>query len=324
MKRSLFTIVLSIITLISMGQNPTKECSSGWVKYRNNPVLGGDFGTLFDLSVLKNSDGTYTMYNSWRDQKSIAISNSKDGFEWSSPVVCFPFNNETGWEYDVNRPVVIKKDGIYHMWYTGQVGAATHKGGSWIGYVTSKDGKLWVRTHNKPVLSPELPWENIAVMCPHVIWDEQDQIFKMWYCGGEQMEPNAIGYATSKDGVHWKKYSKNPVFKADKQNEWEKDRVAGCMVIKRKNDYLMFYVGYRDIFYAQIGMARSKDGITNWERYSDNPIIAPGPGWDFHSTYKPYPLPDPENNRWLLYYNGRSYDHEQLGMAIHDGLDLGF
>jgi hypothetical protein len=31
-------------------------------------------------------------------------------------------------------------------------------------------------------------------MCPHVNWDEKG-VFKMWYSGDEQYEPNAIGYA---------------------------------------------------------------------------------------------------------------------------------
>ena len=50
---------------------------------------------------------------------------------------------------------------------------------------------------DKPVLVPERPWEKVAVMCPHVLWDEQAKLYRMWYSGGEQEEPNAIGYATS-------------------------------------------------------------------------------------------------------------------------------
>ncbi|HKM52332.1 MAG TPA: hypothetical protein VJY33_02920 [Isosphaeraceae bacterium] len=33
-------------------------------------------------------------------------------------------------------------------------------------------------------------------MCPHVLWDEQAKLYRMWYSGGEQYEPNAIGFAT--------------------------------------------------------------------------------------------------------------------------------
>ncbi len=324
MKRRILFIIVIIVSIAAIGQNKVKDTAGGWVKYEKNPILGGSLGTIFDVSVLRNDDGTYAMYNSWRTQKSIALSYSENGFDWTSPLICFPFNNETGWEYDVNRPVIVKKDNIYHMWYTGQIGAGLSEGRSWIGHVVSEDGKLWVRKSDKPVLSPELPWEKVALMSPHVIWDEEEQIFKMWYCGGEQIEPNAIGYATSLDGVNWKKYEKNPIFQGNEQNEWEQNRVGGCMVIKRKNDYLMFYIGYKDMYYAQIGMARSKDGITNWERYEHNPIIFPGEGWDMHATYKPYPILDIENNRWILYYNGRRYDQEQMGIAVHEGLDLGF
>ena len=32
----------------------------------------------------------------------------------------------------------------------------------------------------------------------------------MWYSGGEQYEPNAIGYATSPDGLAWTKHAKQP------------------------------------------------------------------------------------------------------------------
>lgn len=324
MKKGIIVIFATIISIMCSGQTRTHDSAGGWVKYEGNPILGGDLGTIFDVSIMKDANGKYMMYNSWRTQKSIALSYSDDGFKWNSPVICFPFNNETGWEYDVNRPVVIEKDGVYHMWYTGQVGAGVADGYSWIGHVTSKDGKLWTRDSDKPVISAELPWEKVAVMSPHVIWDEDAQLFKMWYCGGEQIEPNAIGYATSKDGVNWEKHPDNPIFQCDENNEWEQNRVGGCMIIKRENDYLMFYIGYKDMYFAQIGMARSKDGITNWERYENNPIIFPGTGWDMHATYKPYPIRDEENNRWLLYYNGRAFDHEQMGMAVHEGLDLGF
>ena len=177
---------------------------------------------------------------------------------------------------------------------------------------------------DKPVISPELPWEKVAVMCPDVIWDSKEKIFKMWYSGGEQYEPDAIGYATSKDGINWTKRKDNPVFAYNAKKEWEQHKVTACQVIKRKNDYLMFYIGFKDINYAQIGMAKSKDGITGWERYSGNPIIKPGTGWDSSAVYKPFVVPDKKNNRWLLFYNGRKESHEQIGIAIHEGMDLGF
>ena len=48
------------------------------------PVMGGKYGTCFDISVLKERD-TYRMWLSWRPKKSIALVESKDGIHWSEP-----------------------------------------------------------------------------------------------------------------------------------------------------------------------------------------------------------------------------------------------
>ncbi len=291
-----------------------------WVKYDKNPVLGGaELKTIFDVSVLKTKDG-YTMFSSWRREKAIAIHYSKDGFNWTPPKVVLPPNGDP-FQFNINRPGVIIKDGYYHMWYTGQ---SQKPRKSRIFYARSKDGINWDRT-TLPVMESEEKWEGISVMCPHVIWDESEKIFKMWYSAGENYEPNAIGYATSKDGIKWEKSKKNPVCVPNKDMKWEKDRVTACQVIKRKNDYLMFYIGFEDIHTARIGMARSKDGITNWERYSGNPIIIPTPdGWDQDACYKPYAIFNGKD--WLLWYNGRTHKTalERIGVAVHKGEDLGF
>src|SRR5580693_2315285 len=82
------------------------ETTAGWMKYAKNPVLGGDLGTCFDISVLKEGD-TYRMWFSWRPKKSIALVESTDGANWGKPVVVLAPNPKTDWESDLNRPVVI-------------------------------------------------------------------------------------------------------------------------------------------------------------------------------------------------------------------------
>jgi predicted GH43/DUF377 family glycosyl hydrolase len=289
-----------------------------WVKYAGNPVMGGKYGTCFDISVLKEGD-TYRMWVSWRPKQSIALVESKDGLHWSEPpqIVLGP-RNDTDWEADINRPVVIKREDGYHLWYTGQA-----RDRSWIGYATSPDGVVWTRKSNTPVLSADQPWEKVAVMCPDVIWDADAGVYRMWYSGGEQYEPDAIGYATSPDGLTWTKHAGNPVFRSDPGAAWEKHKVTACQVVKDNGWHLMFYIGFRDVDHAQIGLARSRDGITHWERNPANPIVHPDPGsWDHDACYKPYAVFD--GQKWLLWYNGRHGALEQIGVAIHDGLDLGF
>lgn len=100
-------------------ESSSTETRGGWVKHPGNPVLGGTLGTCFDVSVLRVDD-TYRMYFSWRPKKSLALTESRDGVTWSEPQIVLGPETTTGWEDDLNRPVVISRDDGYHLWYTGQ------------------------------------------------------------------------------------------------------------------------------------------------------------------------------------------------------------
>jgi predicted GH43/DUF377 family glycosyl hydrolase len=316
-------IVLSLLVVLIVGIAVQwiwwymQDTSGGWVKSEENPVLGGNLGTVFDITVLKE-DNVFRMWFSWRPKASVAIVESDDGIHWSEPKIVLGPNKATGWEDRVNRPVVIKRPNGYHMWYTGQ----TDKN-SYIGHAISPDGKTWIRTSDKPVLAPDQPWEKDAVMVPHVLWDEDEHVYKMWYSGGEQNEPDAIGYAESSDGQTWAKQPE-PVFRPSKEVGWDSYKVTGSQVIRHDGWYIMFYIGFRDVDHAQIGLARSRDGVSNWQRHPANPIIGTGKywAWDHDAVYKPYAILS--DGQWYLWYNGRQRHVEQIGLAIHEGIDLGF
>ena len=296
------------------------ETGGGWQKYSGNPVLGGpELGTCFDVYVIKVA-GEYQMHFSWRPKKSLAVSRSTDGINWSAPEILLSPNPDSGWEDNLNRNCVLEKDGIWHMWYTGQA-----RGHSWIGYATSTDGHHYERASVLPVLISEYPYEGMSVMNPFVMWDEELGLYRMWYAAGEQYEPNVLAYATSKDGIKWDKSPINPVFAPCKENIYEQDRVGACQIIKLDGWHYIFYIGYEDIDTARICVARSKNGVTNWTRLKSNPIVSPTlDGWDADACYKPCAFRDEENGRWLLWYNGRREHSEYIGLVIHEGLDLGF
>ena len=313
--------MLAIAGVGSSVSDPTRllglASDSGWAKYTGNPVLGGQYGTCFDICVLHEAN-KYRMWVSWRPKKSIALTESPDGIHWSAPEIVLGPRPETGWEDDINRPIVVGREDGYHMWYTGQA-----NGRSSIGYASGPDGRTWIRQSVRPVLEASVPWEGVAVMCPHVMWDSASRLWKMWYSAGEQYEPNAIGYSTSKDGLHWDKYAANPTLTPDPHYEWEKERVTAAQVIYWKGWYYAFYIGFRDIDHAQIGLARSNDGITGWVRHAGNPIVRPTPsGWDADACYKPFAVYS--DNRWMLWYNGRNVHLEQIGLVIRSGRSLGF
>jgi beta-1,2-mannobiose phosphorylase / 1,2-beta-oligomannan phosphorylase len=309
-------LLAAVGALFSSAPTTGAGTSAGWRKYESNPVIGGKLGTVFDVTVLKEGN-KYRMWASWRPKKSIALFESSNGTHWGEPTIVLGPTN-SGWEDDVNRPGIVKRPDGYHLWYTGQA-----HGHSWIGYAVSRDGRNWERVGKSPVLSADAPWEKMAVMCPQVIWDGAREEYRMWYSGGEQYEPDAIGYATSKDGAHWTKYAANPIFQADAHKLWERDKVTAAQVVEHAGWFYMFYIGFRDIDHAQIGIARSRDGVGSWDRLARNPIISPDENaWDADACYKPWVIFD--HGRWLLWYNGRRGALEQIGLAIHDGEDLGF
>ena len=286
-------------------------------KYGIAPVFGDETtGTVFDAYVWQDG-GRYRMDFSWRGKKACAVTFSDDGINWSEPVITLSHDLTTGWEDDLNRNCVLKIDGVYKMWYTGQA-----RGHSYIGYAESNDGINFERKCDEPILIPEYPWENASVMNPCVIYENGK--YRMWYSAGETYEPNVNAYAESDDGINFRKSRINPIFTSEKRNVYEQERIGGCHVVKTEDmGYVMFYIGYEDIDTARICVARSEDGITRWERSALNPIVEPTKGgWDSEATYKPTVAWDGKDGKWLLWYNGRTGNKEYIGHAYFEGRDL--
>lgn len=292
------------------------EESGGWYKYEHNPILGDDnTGSIFDPFVRK-VDNKYVMCLSRRANHSIMMFFSEDGFHWN-----WDRGNEilsgvsdSDWEVRVNRSCFLRKDDIWHLWYTGQC-----EGKSKIGYAVSEDGIHFVRESSEPVLIPEYCFEGENVMNPCVLWDNDKGCFRMWYAAGENYEPDVICYAESRDGIKWVK-EKTPILKADKHKEYQKKKVGACDVIRSAHGgYVMAYIAYQNVNVARICLAHSDDGISGWKEYQDAPIIAPGRArWDSHAVYKPTLCIDREKKRTLLWYNGRTEHSERIGAAVLD------
>lgn len=126
----------------------------------------------------------------------------------------------------------------------------------------------------------------------------------MWYTGlNNEKEPLALGYATSLDGIAWKRYNNNPVF----NESWTED----MMVIKVDGTYHMFAEGKNDIAHR----LTSTDRI-HWTdhgsldiRNADGSPLSEGP----YGT----PTVWRENNIWYLFY-----ERNDLGIWLATSKDL--
>ncbi|MDI6804608.1 MAG: T9SS type A sorting domain-containing protein [Bacteroidota bacterium] len=89
-----------------------------------------------------------------------------------------------------------------------------------------------------------------------------------------------MGLALSSDGLHWQKYSDNPILEGSSSlTAWDRD-IEYPNVYFDGTTYWMWYTG-SDRTKSQTGLAVSNDGI-NWEKSISNPVLSNGPSgaWD--------------------------------------------
>ena len=186
----------------------------------------------------------------------IHLAESEDGKTWHRRGVVLedPSANH------VNDPSVVRVGDTYWMYYTRAARGIIDE----IALATSSDGVRW--EPKGIVLAPGAvgEWDSLLVGRPSVL--HQDGEFKLWYDGRKDLQPGAlaagaptaegsrrhVGHATSKDGVHWTKHPRTPVF----------DRDAGGVDVKRVGDsYLMVYESHEGTC-----LAVSRDGVAWTDR----------------------------------------------------------
>jgi hypothetical protein len=120
--------------------------------------------------------------------------------------------DRTGWRnVQVYNPTVLRVDGVYKMWFLGNA-TATRTNDMNLGYAESADGLNWEEHAGNPVLTQEdLPWGG-AWQTPHVIYDTEEDSYKMWFIMADTsrdehneviFHEQRLGFGTSKDGLKW-------------------------------------------------------------------------------------------------------------------------
>jgi hypothetical protein len=144
------------------------------------------------------------------------------------------------------------------------------------------------RKLDRPVLAPEMPWENRTKsgtddkrvnIYGTVLRDEETGTFRMWYA-----HTNNVLYATSKDGIHWERPTLNIVGKTNLTNlklhspsiildKFETDpnkryKAVGCVSqgvdapkLQRLKDKFELVDWYRDVNHRLYYKAYSADGL---------------------------------------------------------------
>ncbi len=148
-----------------------------------------------------------------------------------------------------------------------------------------------VRDQRNPILLPKPNnlWESSFIFNAAVVYDGDEDLFHMVYRAMGPDSISRIGYAVSKDGVHFARLDK-PVFLPG--NPWEEKGVEDPRLTKIDDEYYMVYTAYSR-HGTRVAMASTKNFI-RWKRYG---VILPD-----HNDKDAALFPQKVGGRYMLYH----------------------
>ena len=263
---------------------PTKTTGAPFrwqmTRHPGNPLLRARPGTweaawFVVESVIRVDRKLYLYYCGARaggnKTSSLGLAVSDDGAKWQrhpdNPI--WPYKH---WDHFL-RDVRVHRLGPTDFWMIYS------DGDQHLDLARSADGIRWHNDDRSPILKPSQSWEHY-VMQPRIL--RTDDRWLMWYSTYGR-KPRVTGYATSRDGIRWDKYGKNPVLPLGKPGAWDDYSAFQPFVFRQDGRFHMIYNGSsrRSPTGYRWGYAWSSDGIA-WTKSPDNPIFVPGSkgAWD--------------------------------------------
>jgi len=193
--------------------------------------------------------------------------------------------------------------------------------------------------HN-PILSAEFPWEGESVLPSAMLrYDQERMFYQLWYHGHRTLSPreelSSFCYATSIDGIHWRKPALNVLSAEDAEAAaaWESnllvpwgrpnqgDVTSATVLYDPKQPaalrYQLIYVG-TGTNTTGLCLATSADGL-RWTPNAENPVNLGGtePLGDLL-----YCFPDPHADRVVAYYRVPRRHRATATLARMESRDL--
>ena len=176
-------------------------------------------------------------------------------------------------------------------------------------HAVSADGVHFRRDASNPIFHPTGTWTVGRAIDAEVI-PFRGQYFLYFATRDPAYKVQMQGVATAPLNTNfgraaWQQQGTGPVLAPTLP--WEKDCVEGASCLKKGKYLYLFYAGAYNNEPQQIGVARSRDGLT-WERLSDQPLLPNGPAGSWNSSESGHPaiFQDPVSGRTYLFYQGNN------------------
>ena len=308
-----------IITVLFCFGTPLIFTQTVWIKHADNPVLKpGSTGSWDESKSVANTvlfhENIFKMWYEGDDGFGYAI--SVDGINWIKDSLNNPIlqpGQAGSWdEIEINNASVSIINNTYHMWYSGIDFFDDNR----IGHATSPDGINWTKDSLNPVLDHGNfgTWDDEEVIHPFVLYE--NNTYKMWYNGQDGFTQRIL-YATSPDGRVWNRFTQHPMLEPGSGGAWDNNELGPLAVVHHENLYHMWYTGWNNANFIQIGYATSPNGI-DWTK--DSVMLSHGnPGeWDDGAVALPFVMVDVGDSLFKMWYGGTDGILFQTGYATSD------
>jgi hypothetical protein len=249
-------------------------------------------GNVYAAELLRSAGGVQMWFGGQgRDgHDRIHLAVSTDAIQWQQRGVVLEDHSAN----HCNDPSVVHANGQFFMFYTRAGSGVTDE----IAVATSADGEHWELRGTALASGKPGTWDCFSVGRPSVLFS--NGVFRMWYDGRKDLPTNApdinapksstsqrhVGYATSRDGLHWERHGNDPVY----------DHDAGGIHVLPVGDHLAMLIESRMGTEAAI----SRDGI-DWQRIGLLVERADLPA-ERHGHVTPFLLPDADAGGATLFY----------------------
>jgi len=201
---------------------------------------------------------------------SIAYATSTDGLTWTKKGVVMSPDSSTWEKSEVSPQSIVVENGTFRLYYHGggyPSSTGARLGNARIGYATSNDGSTWTK-QSQPILDigPSGSFDDDQAAEPRVL--AVAGAYRMYYTGhNAQSGKNALGMATSSDGVTWTKSAQNPILDVNAWgNFW-----GGAFF--HENGVWHLWHGVASGGASSLHYMSSADGIT-WSDGPANPVLS--------------------------------------------------
>ena len=227
------------------------------------------------------------------------------------------FEGTAGFDRDgADMPVVVERDGTWHMYYRAHRGRTTS-----IGHATSPDGISWTREGR--VLRPGRTWDTQRIE-PGSIEVLDDGSLRLWYAGTDG-EFWRIGSAVTTDGTNFTREAETSagyVFPPGVPGEWDDSGVRHPFAVRGTDEEgrdgtHFWYTGFDGATWRG-GYAFRPDSTNTFERAEDSltgiarPVVLAG-GGQFSPEGALRPVLAETEDGWQGFFGGRAGVTDRVG-----------